>query len=57
MRRLKNSLTWAGPLGENLNAAFAEVGDAKLENFADLFRGGGFGDGDERDLGRIAPWP
>lgn len=41
-------------LCEDLDAAFAEVTDAEEEYFADLFGGGGFGDGDEGDFPGVA---
>src|SRR5205085_1295492 len=44
---LKELVDLCGPLGEDLNAAFAQVRDAELEKLADLLRGGGFRDGNE----------
>ena len=38
-------------LGEHLDTRFAKIGQAQLHGFADLLGAGGFGDGDERDLG------
>jgi hypothetical protein len=43
-----------GALGELLHAAFAQVAHAELKQLAHLLGRGGFGDGDERDLRRIA---
>ena len=57
-RRWRNSLICAGPLGQHLHPALAEVGDAELQDLADLLRGGGLGDGDQRHLApaRASPW-
>jgi hypothetical protein len=51
---LKKFVHLGRPLTQHLHAAFPQIADAKLDDLADLFRGGVFGHGDQRYLARIA---
>src|SRR5690349_8205422 len=43
-----------GALREHLHATLAEIGDAELDDLTNLLRRRGLGDGDERDVARVA---
>ena len=51
---LEELVELAGRCASDLHAALAEVADAQLKDLADLLRGGGLGDGDQRHLAGLA---